>query len=172
MSSWQVRIRQVQTPMSSDGAHDDTVQFCLQPSCIPSWAIGTCRDMQAALVERVRHAVTLPVRIRLRNQSSAAQNEAECSSHDHPSRRSAASSTGASPSPRDDVVQRDDTTQLLVTAPVDSGGRGRPRVTYDVTAALNSLSAWPCRLSRLGGCRKYCSCAQVSHANTAAAFVP
>ena len=34
----------------------------------------------------------------------------------------------------------DDVTQLLVTAPVDSGGRGRPRVTYDVTAALNRLS--------------------------------
>ncbi|KAK9795582.1 hypothetical protein WJX73_008570 [Symbiochloris irregularis] len=29
--------------------------------------------------------------------------------------------------------------RLLVTAPVDSGGRGRPRVTYDVTAALNTL---------------------------------
>lgn len=30
-------------------------------------------------------------------------------------------------------------TELLVTAFLDSGGRGRPRVTYDVTAALSSL---------------------------------
>jgi hypothetical protein len=30
-------------------------------------------------------------------------------------------------------------TELCVTANVDSGGRGRPRVTYDVTKALSSL---------------------------------
>ena len=60
--------------------------------------------MQAALVERVRQAAVLPVRIRMR------------------------------------ADLQDDVTQLLVTAPVDSGGRGRPRVTYDVTAALNRLS--------------------------------
>eukprot|EP00891_Asterochloris_glomerata_P008160 jgi/Astpho2/8160/e_gw1.00120.231.1_t len=30
-------------------------------------------------------------------------------------------------------------TELLVTANLDSGGRGRPRVTYDVTAALNAM---------------------------------
>lgn len=32
-------------------------------------------------------------------------------------------------------------TELRVTAPLDSGGRGRPRVTYDVTAALNAMGA-------------------------------
>ena len=30
-------------------------------------------------------------------------------------------------------------TQLCVTAPVDSGGGGRPRVLYDVTASLAKL---------------------------------
>ena len=30
-------------------------------------------------------------------------------------------------------------TELLITANLDSGGRGRPRVTYDVTAALNAM---------------------------------
>ena len=43
-------------------------------------------------------------------------------------------------------------TELLVTAALDSGGRGRPRVTYDVTAALNAMGAHPaplpCRLAR------------------------
>ena len=34
-------------------------------------------------------------------------------------------------------------TQLSVTAPVDSGGGGRPRVLYDVTAGLAKLGA-PC----------------------------
>jgi hypothetical protein len=32
-------------------------------------------------------------------------------------------------------------TELLVTAALDAGGRGRPRVTYDVTAALNAMGA-------------------------------
>ena len=54
-------------------------------------------------MERVRQAVTLPLRIALKD---------------------AANSGG---------------TELLVTAFLDSGGRGRPRVTYDVTAALSSL---------------------------------
>ena len=40
-------------------------------------------------------------------------------------------------------------TELLVLANLDSGARGRPRVTYDVTAALN---AWRmCTLSPLLG---------------------
>lgn len=30
-------------------------------------------------------------------------------------------------------------TELLVKASLDSGGRGRPRVIYDVTAALSKL---------------------------------
>ena len=30
-------------------------------------------------------------------------------------------------------------TELLVLANLDSGARGRPRVTYDVTAALNAM---------------------------------
>lgn len=59
--------------------------------------------MQAALVEQVRQAAVLPVRIRIR------------------------------------ADLEENVTQLLVTAPVDSGGRGRPKVTYDVTAALNRL---------------------------------
>ena len=37
-------------------------------------------------------------------------------------------------------------TQLRVTAPVDSGGGGRPRVLYDVTAGLAKLGA-PCGLT-------------------------
>ena len=32
-------------------------------------------------------------------------------------------------------------TELRVTAALDSGGRGRPRVTYDVTAALANMGA-------------------------------
>ena len=38
-------------------------------------------------------------------------------------------------------VYDDTCTELLITASLDSGGRGRPRVTYDVTAALNTLGA-------------------------------
>ena len=34
-------------------------------------------------------------------------------------------------------------TELLVTAFLDSGGRGRPRVTYDVTTALSQLGEDP-----------------------------
>lgn len=34
-------------------------------------------------------------------------------------------------------------TELCVTANVDSGGRGRPRVTYDVTKALSNLGVFP-----------------------------
>ena len=41
-------------------------------------------------------------------------------------------------------VYDDTCTELLITASLDSGGRGRPRVTYDVTAALNTLGARPC----------------------------
>ena len=41
-------------------------------------------------------------------------------------------------------VYDDTCTELLITASLDSGGRGRPRVTYDVTAALNTLGALPC----------------------------
>ena len=34
-------------------------------------------------------------------------------------------------------------TELRVTAALDSGGRGRPRVTYDVTAALANMGMPP-----------------------------
>lgn len=36
-------------------------------------------------------------------------------------------------------VYDDTCTELLVLANLDSGARGRPRVTYDVTAALNAM---------------------------------
>ena len=36
-------------------------------------------------------------------------------------------------------VYDDTCTELRVTAALDSGGRGRPRVTYDVTAALANM---------------------------------
>ena len=38
--------------------------------------------------------------------------------------------------------------ELKVVAPVDSSGRGRPRVIYDVTTALSSLGAeiWGCEM--------------------------
>jgi hypothetical protein len=36
-------------------------------------------------------------------------------------------------------VYDDTCTELLITASLDSGGRGRPRVTHDVTAALSAL---------------------------------
>ncbi|KAK9831988.1 hypothetical protein WJX81_006685 [Elliptochloris bilobata] len=61
------------------------------------------RQLEAELVERVRAAVLLPVRIAIKD------------------------------------VYDDTCTELLITASLDSGGRGRPRVTYDVTAALNTL---------------------------------
>ena len=40
---------------------------------------------------------------------------------------------------RIDIIDKFDATctELLVTASLDSGGRGRPRVIYDVTAALS-----------------------------------
>ncbi|KAJ7561770.1 hypothetical protein O6H91_03G040600 [Diphasiastrum complanatum] len=38
------------------------------------------------------------------------------------------------------VVMRGPDTELLVAAPIDSSGRGRPRVLYDVTLALKTLS--------------------------------
>ena len=59
--------------------------------------------MQEELIETVRCAVTLPLRIEIK-----------------------------------DVFDQT-STELLVTAFLDSGGRGRPRVTYDVTTALNQL---------------------------------
>lgn len=68
------------------------------------------RQLEAELVERVRAAVLLPVRIAIKD------------------------------------VYDDTCTELLITASLDSGGRGRPRVTYDVTAALNALGALPCAL--------------------------
>ena len=61
------------------------------------------RELQEELIERVRNAVLLPVRIAIKE------------------------------------IYDDTCTELLVTANLDSGGRGRPRVTYDVTAALSSL---------------------------------
>ncbi|KDD71966.1 hypothetical protein H632_c4084p0, partial [Helicosporidium sp. ATCC 50920] len=57
-------------------------------------------ELLEELLARVRQAVTLPVRIELRD---AFQGTA---------------------------------TELLIAAPVDSGGRGRPRVTFDVTQGL------------------------------------
>lgn len=60
-------------------------------------------DLQRELVELVRCALALPLRISIRDVF-----DATC-------------------------------TELLVTAYLDSGSRGRPRVTYDVTAALNAL---------------------------------
>lgn len=59
-------------------------------------------DALDELVERVRNAVALPVRIELRDAYDAA-----C-------------------------------TELTVTANIDSGGRGRPRVTFDVTQGLSA----------------------------------
>lgn len=39
-------------------------------------------------------------------------------------------------------------TELRVTAALDSGGRGRPRVTYDVTAALANMGMFSLKPSR------------------------
>lgn len=61
------------------------------------------RDLQEELIETVRCAVSLPLRIEIK-----------------------------------DIFDQT-STELLVTAFLDSGGRGRPRVTYDVTTALNQL---------------------------------
>ena len=66
--------------------------------------------MQEELIETVRCAVTLPLRIEIK-----------------------------------DVFDQT-STELLVTAFLDSGGRGRPRVTYDVTTALNQLGESRCKL--------------------------
>ncbi|KAK9803674.1 hypothetical protein WJX72_010742 [[Myrmecia] bisecta] len=60
-------------------------------------------DLLDELVERIRGAVLLPVRISVKD------------------------------------VYDGTCTELLVSANLDSGGRGRPRVTYDVTAALNHM---------------------------------
>ncbi|CAL8469360.1 g8901 [Coccomyxa elongata] len=60
-------------------------------------------EIEAELIERVRAAVLLPVRIDIKD------------------------------------VYDETCTELRVTAALDSGGRGRPRVTYDVTAALNAM---------------------------------
>ena len=46
-------------------------------------------------------------------------------------------------------VYDDTCTELLITASLDSGGRGRPRVTYDVTAALNTLGVRPAHSAAL-----------------------
>lgn len=59
------------------------------------------RDALEEVKRRVELAVTLPVRITLRDVFDAC-----C-------------------------------TELVVTAPLDTGGRGRPRVTFDVTQALS-----------------------------------
>ena len=62
-------------------------------------------EIEAELIERVRAAVLLPVRIDVKD------------------------------------VYDETCTELRVMAALDSGGRGRPRVTYDVTAALNAMGA-------------------------------
>ena len=62
-----------------------------------------CREIEAELMERIRAAVLLPVRIDVKD------------------------------------VYDETCTELRVTAALDSGGRGRPRVTYDVTAALANM---------------------------------
>ncbi len=64
-----------------------------------------CSEIESELIERVRAAVLLPVRIDIKD------------------------------------VYDETCTELRVTAALDSGGRGRPRVTYDVTAALNAMGA-------------------------------
>ena len=61
------------------------------------------REIEAELMERIRAAVLLPVRIDVKD------------------------------------VYDETCTELRVTAALDSGGRGRPRVTYDVTAALANM---------------------------------
>lgn len=67
-----------------------------------------CSEIEAELIERVRAAVLLPVRIDIKD------------------------------------VYDETCTELRVTAALDSGGRGRPRVTYDVTAALNAMGSRLC----------------------------
>ncbi len=61
------------------------------------------REIEAELMERIKAAVLLPVRIDVKD------------------------------------VYDETCTELRVTAALDSGGRGRPRVTYDVTAALANM---------------------------------
>lgn len=72
-------------------------------------------EIEAELVERVRAAVLLPVRIDIKD------------------------------------VYDETCTELRVTAALDSGGRGRPRVTYDVTAALNAMGA-----PSMNACGQHC----------------
>ena len=69
----------------------------------------------AELVARVKRAAGLPLRIELRG----------CEGGD-----------GGDAAPPTATPPR---AELTVTAPVDAGGRGRPRVTADVTAALGAL---------------------------------
>ncbi|CAK0784176.1 hypothetical protein CVIRNUC_007379 [Coccomyxa viridis] len=64
------------------------------------------REIEAELMERIRAAVLLPVRIDVKD------------------------------------VYDETCTELRVTAALDSGGRGRPRVTYDVTAALANMGLY------------------------------
>ena len=102
------------------------------------------RQLEAELVERVRAAVLLPVRIAYPTLPSTVtliraphrQLEAELVE-----RVRAAVLLPVRIAIKD--VYDDTCTELLVTASLDSGGRGRPRVTYDVTAALNTLGARP-----------------------------
>jgi len=82
---------------------------------IPDKHTANCREIEAELMERIRAAVLLPVRIDVKD------------------------------------VYDETCTELRVTAALDSGGRGRPRVTYDVTAALANMGESQCRL------RMWCS---------------
>lgn len=82
---------------------------------IPDKHTADCREIEAELMERIRAAVLLPVRIDVKD------------------------------------VYDETCTELRVTAALDSGGRGRPRVTYDVTAALANMGESQCRL------RMWCS---------------
>ena len=75
-------------------------------------------DLVAELVARVKRAAGLPLRIELRGCDGEGGEGGD------------ASAPTPHPPPR---------AELTVTAPVDAGGRGRPRVTADVTAALGAL---------------------------------
>ena len=102
------------------------------------------RQLEAELVERVRAAVLLPAcsayptlpSILTLTRAPHRQLEAELVE-----RVRAAVLLPVRIAIKD--VYDDTCTELLVTASLDSGGRGRPRVTYDVTAALNTLGARP-----------------------------
>ena len=78
----------------------------------------------------MREAATLPLRIRLKKRKKKKGTEKKKEKESKPTAALSSSSSSTSTS---------DEAELTVVGPLDSGGRGRPRVTADVTAALASL---------------------------------